>query len=285
MIRREVERKALTEQLLDEVRERLTLPQVRDALGMRGVLLAGVAEWAYAPDVSGGVIRNVGDANAFPVVILDGDARVTSEATQMMIAQKNWLGNYLENAWSSRGYRSDRAEIDETVDRMDPTGRELALTLGGAHVQARLGFESVQLSDIGVQGPYLPIASRGRPHAIVRFDKNMDVMADALTHEFSHVVDATIDSTWPLDPELIRRERLRTELAAYATQVAVIDGHNAQQKWWQRHLRHDNLARRVEHVREYLNGPYASPDAFDPNERIEHALRRLHLGFIYQKYD
>lgn len=285
MIRREVERRALTEQLLVEVRERLALPQVQDALGMRGLLLAGVAEWAYVPDVSGGIIRNIGDANAFPVVILDSDEQVTSEATQMMIAQKNWLGNYLENAWSAREYRSDQEEIDEMVDRMDPTGHELPLALGGAHVQARLGFESVQLGDVGTRSPYLPIASRGRPHAMVRHHKSMDVMVDALTHEFSHVVDATIDPTWPLDPEVIRRERLRTELAAFATQVAVIGGYNAHQKWWQRHLRHDDLARRVEYVRERINGLYANPNAFDPNENIEWALRQRDLGFIYQKYD
>jgi len=285
MIRREVERRALTEQLLDEVRERLALPQVQDALGMRGVLLAGVAEWAYVPEVSDGIIRNIGDANAFPVVILDIDERVTSQATQMMIAQKNWLGNYLESAWSARGYRSDQEEIQEMVDRMDPVERELPLTLLGAHVQAMLGFESVQLGDIGAQSPYLPIASRGRPHALVRPHKSMDVMVDALTHEFSHVVDATIDPTWPLDPEVIRRERLRTELAAFATQVAVIGGYNAHQKWWQRHLRHDDLARRVEYVRGHLNGSYTNPNAFDPSENVEWALGQRDLGSIYQKYD
>lgn len=285
MIRREVERRALTEQLLDEVRERLALPQVKDALGMRGVLLAGVAEWAYVPEVSDGIIQNIGDANAFPVVILDADEQVTSQATQMMIAQKNWLGNYLESAWSARGYRSDQEEIQEMVDRMDPVERELPLTLQGAHVQAMLGFESVQLGDNGAQSPYLPIASRGRPHAMVRLHKSMDVMADALTHELSHVVDATIDPTWPLEPELRRHERLRTELAAFATQVAVIGGYNAHQKWWQRHLRHDDLARRVEYIREHINGPYAGIDAFDPNEKIKWALRQRDLGFIYHKYD
>ncbi len=277
------QRKARTEQLVSEVRELLATPVVREALGVRGVWLAEVAKWAYVPDVHEGWIGDIKDRNAFPVLLLHSGEMVESDATDMMLSQRNHLSLHLQDYWQRRGAMYDTEEIAAQADQLADIQSGLCLTLSARAEQARtmLGTRPAVVDDVDLE-----VTTVGRPHVVVRADGPAAALPYRLLHEYSHVLDDILAPYRPSDEILHRKRLLSTELAAFATSAVALEASRTERTWWQRRTgyRLSAVEADVERIRRSVNGDYTSPRAFEPNDEVEERLLRKNLGFIYQQY-
>lgn len=197
------------------------MPAVEDALGVRGTWLAQVANIAYVPDISNGRIEDVGDQDVFPVVLLRADETIVSDATRMMDVQKRCLDARLRAVWTQQHDMFDDADVALAVEQADTLPRELSLGMAGRYEIGRQDAAMLHRAD-SMNPNGTKVVSRGRPHILLRTQQNHDQMTDSLVHELSHTLDAVTEPMWCYDDaQELSRLALTTELAAYATEVAV----------------------------------------------------------------
>lgn len=208
---------------------------------------------------------------------------VHSDATDMMLSQRNHLGMRLQNYWDRGGIRYSSEEVLAQAEMLGDIPSGLCLNLSFHTEQART------LSGIRpgvVDNVDLAITTMGRPHVVLREDNNTAALPYRLLHEYSHVLDDVFEPYRPNDSDQYRKRLLRTELAAFATSVVAHEAASTQYSWWRRRMGYRSSATdiAIETIRRSINGDYTSPDAFDPNDEIEARILRKNLGYIYQQF-
>lgn len=278
-------RKERTEEIIGIAREQLNDDRVQEKLGKRGWILRAVAGMMRVPDIDESYLVSFPEyenRDVFPVVSLSKDERFVSTMTARMPIQQLAIRTRASKLWGEQGF--DYTEEDlQSLLRM-PTATVVPLNYSAKEHGFHMRAMSVHLYSGDEQLPYM--VRFGRPHIVVHSRPGSKVKDEASTliHELSHAVDTIVEplvfQEYDDEYKAARMVRLRTELAAYATQALVRRVFRTKGEAIQA-LFDPALCDVVESHRRAVNGLYTSEQAFDPNWTIEQRLARAGLTGIY----
>lgn len=283
-------RKERTEEIIGIAREQLADERVQEKLGDRGKILQFVADMMHVPDIDGSYLVEFPEyenQDIFPVVHLNKDDRLISTMTARMPIQHEVIRAQASRQWDEQEHEYSEDDIQQLLDKWIDSGI-IQLNHGEHRSGFHAPYKNIFLHQDNPQAPVM--VHVGRPHIALQLfpERKITDEASTLVHELSHAVDAVRE---PLrfmendsDYRAFRMNRLRGELAAYATESIVRRIFRSRSEAV-RDLFLPRLCDTVESHRRSVNGPYTSEQAFDPNWTIEKRLARAGLSRIYWDKD